>query len=188
MFKRVVTVAALAVLVAACSPQKAAAPVAGAVKYNTDLDMKEFMGHVIDPASFGYWKGSGEEVTVAGDKPLAPTTTEGWEALETSAAVLIEAGNMLQLPGRAREPSADWNKWSQRLTAEAVLAKQAAFKHDEKGVFVAGAAVYEVCTGCHKEYVIDPGIKANGPAKGDPLPDWPSDTKAKQAAFSAEHK
>lgn len=184
--KRLVTVAACAALLVACSPQKPAAPVSLA-KYNTDaLDMKEFMGHVVDPASFAYWKGSGTEETAKGTKDLTPTTDEGWEQMETAAAVLIEAGNALQLPGRPRAPEADFDKFAQQLTAEAILAKAAAEKHDKAGVYTEGAKVYLICTACHKEYVIDPGIKANGPAQGAPLPDWPADVKAKQQSYKSK--
>ncbi len=181
--KRLITFAACAALLAACSPQKPAPPPSLA-KYNTDaLDMKEFMGHVVDPASFAYWKGSGTEETAKGTKDLSPTTDEGWEQMETAAAVLIEAGNALQLPGRPRAPEADFDKFAQQLTAEAVLAKAAAEKHDKAATYAEGAKVYLICTACHKEYVIDPGIKANGPAQGNPLPEWPADIKAKQQKF-----
>lgn len=187
--KRLVTFAACAAVLAACSPQKAAKPAAPAsvAKYNTDaLPMAEFMGHVVDPASFAYWKGSGTEETSHGTKDLTPTTEEGWEAMETAAAVLVEAGNALQLPGRPRAPEADWDRFAQQLSAEAVLAKAAAGKHDKAGVYSEGAKVYQICTACHKEYVIDPDIKANGPAQGAPLPDWPADVKAKQQTYSAK--
>lgn len=182
-----------AALLAACSPQKTAQPKAGGpiqlspmAKLNTDLPMDEFMGHVVDPAAFVYWKGSGEEITAKGAKDLAPTTDEGWEALESAAATLIEAGNMMQLPGRERHlpdhPDSDWYKHAQALTRLAVIAKAAAAKHDEAAVYKAGADLYTECTACHEEYVIQPQIKANGPAKGNPLPDWPADIKAKMAA------
>lgn len=184
--QRLIILAASVALLAACSPSKPAPP-AVVAKFNTDaLPMPEFMGHVVDPASFAYWKGSGTEETAKGTRELAPTNAEGWEAMETAAAVLIEAGNALQLPGRARAPEADWNRLAQALTAEAILAKEAAGKHDKQGVYVEGAKLYQVCTACHKEYVIDPGIKANGPAKGDPLPDWPSDVAAKQKSYQAK--
>ena len=177
------------VLLLSCQPRKPAETVAasavGAPKYNIDaLPMPEFMGHVVDPASFAYWKGSGTEETKTGVKDLSPTTDEGWETMETAAAVLIEAGNALQLPGRERP--GNWYKYAQALTAEAILAKDAAGKHDKKATYEEGAKVYLICTSCHKEYVIDPGIKANGPAKGNPLPDWPADIKAKQKAFESK--
>lgn len=175
-----------AALLAACSPAQNSKPPASAQatgaaapKYNTDLKMNELMGHVIDPASFTYWKGSGTEVTAKGERDLSPTTNEGWEQLENGAAILIEAGNLLQLPGRTRDPVDHWNRYAQDLTARAIAAKSAAEKHDKQGVFQEGARLYEVCTACHKEYVIDPDIKANGPAKGNPLPPWPNTTGVK---------
>jgi hypothetical protein len=186
ILKRFATFAACAALLAACSQQKTTPPAApaGVAKFNVDaLPMPEFMGHVVDPASFAYWKGSGTEETGKGTKDLSPTTEEGWEAMESAAATLIEAGNALQLPGRARAPEADWYRFAQQLTAEAILAKAAAEKHDKEGTYSEGAKLYQICTACHKEYVIDPGIKANGPAQGAPLPDWPADVKAKQQTY-----
>lgn len=177
--KRYLTLAAAAAMLAACSPHKPAQPAAAApstpAKFNTDLPMDELMGHVVDPASFTYWKGSGEEVTSAGTKDLSPTTQEGWESLESAAASLIEVGNMLQLPGRPRTPEGDWNRYAQQLTAEAVQGKAAAEKHDKQAVFTAGARIYQVCTACHKEYVIDPQLKAQGGEPPGKLPDIPAD-------------
>jgi hypothetical protein len=194
--KRLVTVAACAVLpialVLGCSPQKPAAPPSLA-KYNTDaLPLPEFMDHVVDPAAFAYWKGSGTVVTAKGDKDLTPTTDQGWEDMESAAAVLIEAGNALQLPGRPRapiqipgkpmKPAGDFYKFAQQLTAEAVLAKAAAEKHDKAGVYSEGAKIYLICTACHSEYI----LANNVAAQGNPLPDWPADVKAKQQAYKAK--
>ena len=192
--KRFLTFAAAAALLTACSPHKAETQKGVALspmaKLDTSLDMPEFMGHVVDPAAFVYWGGSGSEETASGTKDLSPTTDEGWEKLESAAASLIEAGNMLQMPGRERHlpdaPDSDWYKHAQQLTKLAVVAKAAAAKHDKDGVYKAGADLYEECTACHEEYVIQPQIKANGPAKGNPLPDWPADVKAKQQAYDAK--
>jgi hypothetical protein len=179
----------MSLLLAGCNQKPAEAP----AKYNIDaLAMPEFMGHVVDPASFAYWAGSGTEETAEGTKQLAPTTEEGWEKLETAAAVLIEAGNDLQLPGRPRNipgdaPQAEWMKFAQALTAEAILAKAVAEKKDSNGVYVEGAKLYEICTACHKKYVIDPMLKAGGRPIGTPLPDWPADVKAKQEQLERSH-
>lgn len=176
--KRVITVAACMAALAACSPQKEAAPKASAQpKFNTDLPMTEFMGHVVDPAAFMYWKGSGTEIDATGEHDLSPTTDEGWENLVTGATILMEAGNMLQLPGRVRAPEADWNRYAQQLTERAAIARAAAEKHDKKGVFDEGGHVYEVCVACHEQFVIQPEIRANGPAEGNPLPPIPDQKK-----------
>jgi hypothetical protein len=34
-----------------------------------------------------------------------------------------------------------------------------------------------VCVACHEQFVIEPELKANGPAKGDPLPTLPEAKK-----------
>ncbi len=173
--KSLILIAAGAALLTACSPGKPAAPKAPSqAKFNTDLPMTEFMGHFVDPAAFMYWKGSGIELTEKGERDLSPTTDEGWDVLISGATMLVEAGNILQLPGRTRAPEADWNKYAQMLTDRALIARAAAEKHDKKAVFDEGGKVYEVCVACHEQFVIQPDLKANGPAKGDPLPVLPS--------------
>lgn len=176
--KRLAPIIAAAALLAACSPQKEAAQKAAAggpvaTRFNTDLPMAEFMGHVVDPAAFMYWKGSGVDVTEKGERDLSPTTDEGWDVLVSGASILVEAGNMMQLPGRVRAPEADWNRYAQMLTDRAMIARAAAEKHDRKAVFDEGGRVFEVCVACHEQFVVQPGLKANGPAKADPLPPLP---------------
>lgn len=184
--KRIIAMAATAVLLTACN-QKPAAPAAGAPKYDAGLAVNEIMGHMIDPGAFMYWKSTGEEVTEAGTRSLAPTTDEGWEKMVSGATIVAEAGNALQLPGRAVAPEADWNRYAQQLTAQALVARAAADKHDPKAVFEEGAKLYQVCVACHKQYVIDPMVKeqaATGGLVHDPLPDWPADVKARQEAYA----
>ncbi len=182
--------AAVAVVLTACS-QTPAAPPAGAVKFDTSLTVTELMGHMIDPGSFMYWNATGEEVTEAGTTSKAPTTDEGWENMVTGVTIVAEAGNALQLPGRAIAPEADWNRYARQLTAQALVARAAADKHDAKLTTEEGAKLYQVCVACHKQYVIDPMVKEqdkHGGAVHDPLPDWPADIKKKQDAFEAAAK
>ncbi len=166
--------AAAAALLAACSPGKPAATTgAAAVKFNTDLPMTEFMGHVVDPAAFLYWNNSGSVITAEGEKDRYPTTDEGWDVLVTGASTLVEAGNMLQLPHRVREPAADWNRHAQMLSDRAMTARAAAEKHDKQAVFDEGGRIYEACVACHEQFIIEPELKANGPAQANPLPALP---------------
>src|SRR5579862_6632839 len=121
ILKRILTAAACVALplslLLACQPKPASL-----AKYNTDaLDLKAFMANVVDPNSDALWAASGTEETAAGMKDNTPTTEAGWEAMRSQAAVLIEAGNMLQLPGRPRAPEADFYKYAQQLTAQAIL-------------------------------------------------------------------
>lgn len=158
-------------LAAGCTPGK---PVqTKGAKFNTDLPMTEFMGHFVDPAAFMYWDNSGTVVDEKGEHSRYPTTDEGWDVLVTGATMLVEAGNLLQMPGRTREPEAQWNKYAQMLSERALLARAAAEKHDQKAVFDEGGRVYEVCVACHEQFIVQPDLKANGAPKADPLPDVP---------------
>ena len=176
--KHLLTLAAFAVALSACSPGKPDGPkISAGAKFNTELPMSEFMGHFVDPAAFMYWKASGTDITEAGERDLSPTTDEGWDVPVTGATMLMEAGNALQLPGRTRAPEADWIKYAQLLTERAGIARTAAEKHDKKAVFDEGGRVYEVCVACHEQFVIAPELKANGPASGAPLPSVPGAKK-----------
>ncbi|MFX9711436.1 hypothetical protein ABTO94_20245, partial [Acinetobacter baumannii] len=46
----------------------------GKPKYNLSLDMKEMMGHVVDPGAWAFWKATGTEETAKGTRSLSPTT------------------------------------------------------------------------------------------------------------------
>jgi hypothetical protein len=162
-----------AVALAGCSPKAPAAGGAASAKLDTTLPMTELMGHVIDPAAFMYWKNSGTVVDAAGEHDLSPTTDEGWETLVTGATIVAEAGNLLQIEGRARAPEADWNRYAQQLTAQAKVARAAAEQHDKAAVFAEGGKLYEVCVACHEQFVIKPQLEASGPAEGAPLPEAP---------------
>ena len=123
------------------------------------LDMQELMIHVIDPAAFAFWRGSGFELTEEGERDLSPTTEEGWKVVEDGAATVAEAGNLLMLPGRAREPADEWNKYAKLLTQRALEAKAAAEAKDKKALFDTGGRLYEVCVACHEKYVIQPALE-----------------------------
>jgi hypothetical protein len=185
--KRLLTVAACAALplslLMACQPKPPADP----AKYNTQaLDLKAFMANVVDPNSDALWAASGTVETATGVKDNTPTTEEGWAAMRSQAAVLIEAGNALQLPGRPREPSADFYKYAQQLTAQSILVKAAVDKRDKQAIYDEGAKLYLICTACHAEYLITPLIKSGGRPAGT-LPNWPADIDAKQKSYVAAH-
>mgnify|MGYP006274946163 FL=1 len=164
--KRFVAIAGLVALAACSGPGGSSAP-PGGVKFDTSLPMNEFMAHVVDPAAQAYWKGSGIELTQAGEKDLSPKDEAGWEALVTAASTVLEAGNALQLPGRARAPEVEWNRLAQEMTARALDARKAADAHDKQAVFDTGGRLYETCVACHAKYVIGPAVP------GKPLPSVP---------------
>lgn len=165
--KKLLFAAICAGLLAGCSPAKKDE----AAAYNTTLDMKEVMGHVVDPAAQAIWRSSGFVDTAKGTRNLRPTTDEGWEAAETGAVGIVEAGNLLKLPGRARDDG-DWMKFATRLSEAGLLNLTAIAAKDDNAMFEAGGKLYEVCTACHEKYLI-PYLDADGqvdPSKMPPIP------------------
>lgn len=151
-------------------------------QYNLGLDMKELMGHVVDPAAWAFWRASGTVTTETGERSLTPTTEAGWDAAESGAAQIAEAGNLLLLPGRRRDEG-DWVRFSQTLSRQGLEAKAAVEAKDTRRMFEAGAAIYQTCTACHAKYVMPYLPPATG--KPAPLPEWPKDVQEKQSRFTA---
>jgi hypothetical protein len=142
---RIALITGVAAVLASCQQQPG---------FNTSkISTTELMAHVIDPAAYAFWRGSGQVITEAGVQDLAPTTPEGWKAVEDGATTLAEAGNLLMLPGRPRPPEAQWNKYAKQLTERALEAREATVRQDNQAIFDTGGKVYEVCVACHAKYI-----------------------------------
>ncbi|MEX0619366.1 MAG: hypothetical protein WDZ76_03355 [Pseudohongiellaceae bacterium] len=147
-------------LLASCSDSAENATGAGGgqaadANYNTTLDMAEIMNSVLEPPSDILWDSAGWIMSDAGYEELYPTTDEGWNYVRQQAAIIVETGNILALPGRALDGDA-WMVYSEGLSEAGLLAMRAAESRDEEAFFQAGAQLYSVCTACHQAY--DPEI------------------------------
>ena len=122
-----------------------------ASRYNTTLNMQQLMALVLEPASDVLWDSGGWVLDAAGYEELYPTTDEGWDYVRAQAAVVVETGNLMALPGRAVDNDA-WMIYSQGLSEAGLRAMAAAEARDEEEFFQAGAQLYSVCTACHQGY------------------------------------
>ncbi len=140
-------------LLSACSaPEETATnDAAGDSAFNTELTVKDVMALVLEPASDILWDSGGWVLDASGYEELYPTTDEGWDYVRAQAAVVVESGNMLALPGRAEDGDA-WMIYAEGLSSAGILAMQAAATHNEEDFFQAGAQLYSVCTACHQAY------------------------------------
>lgn len=142
-----------------CGPsEQATSPTeqAGSSPFKLSGDVKHIMQWVLDPAVDGVWDSAGSIITAAGTRELAPTTDEGWLAVEHSAAVVAASGNLLLMPGRAVDDEG-WRNISQGLVEAGLLAQAAAKNQDSDALFDAGGQIYRVCKACHSVYVQDDG-------------------------------
>lgn len=146
-------------LLGACSDSAddAAAQVTPEPAFDTTLTMQELMAFVLEPAADGLWSTAGWVEDRDGYRELYPTTDEGWEHVVASAAMVAEAGNLLNLPGRALDNDA-WMVYSEGLTQAGFRAMAAATARNKEDLFQAGADIYSVCSACHQAY--DPDINS----------------------------
>ena len=137
--------------VSGCSEQQPEEEAMIDINYNTALNVQQVMNLVLEPASDVLWDSAGWVMDAAGYEDLYPTTDEGWEYVRAQAAIVVESGNMLALPGRAEDDDA-WMIYSQGLSEAGILAMEAAAEKNEEDFFQAGAQLYSVCTACHQAY------------------------------------
>ena len=85
----------------------------------------------------------------------APQGDQEWKTVQDSALTLAEAGNLLLLPGRAKD-SGDWVKFSKQLITQGAKAFQAANARDAKSLEGIGNDIDDVCETCHAKYLPKP--------------------------------
>ncbi|HEV7385719.1 MAG TPA: hypothetical protein VGN89_12625 [Phenylobacterium sp.] len=145
---------ALPALAQAPAPAKAAAPAPAARP--TLLSVKEVMRRIVNPAAETYWAHSGVVDDEKGSNDRAPTTQAEWDISINSAAELAEAGNLLMMEGRARDPNGPWMKYAQALNSAGIAGMAAATAKDHDKTFDAGSAIYNACFECHGRYIPRP--------------------------------
>ena len=122
----------------------------------TLLSVREVMRHIVNPAAETYWKHTGVIDTEAGSDDRTPTAEADWKETVDAAAQVMEAGNLLMLEGRARDPDGPWMKYAQALVDAGAEGMQAAQAKDAEKVFDAGSHIYNACYNCHGKYIPRP--------------------------------
>ena len=143
----------ISLLLTACGQQEQAAP-EKSIPFKPTGDVKHLMQWVLDPAADHLWDSAGSIITAEGTEDLAPTSDEAWLAVQHSAVVVAEAGNLLLMPGVAEDDGA-WQDISLGLIEAGLRAKSAAEAHDAEALFDAGGQLYRVCLSCHAIYIKD---------------------------------
>ena len=121
-------------LLVGCSNEQSEELAAAEAVYNTQLDTQQIMSLVLEPASDILWDSAGWVMDAAGYEDLYPTTDEGWDFVRAQAAIVVESGNMLALPGRAEDNDA-WMIYSEGLSEAGLLAMKAAAEQNEEDFF-----------------------------------------------------
>jgi len=84
-----------------------------------------------------------------------PKTEEEWATLQNNALNLAETGNLLLLPGRAKDKG-EWAKHAAALVETGSQAFKAARAKDSKALEEIGNRIDDTCEACHAKYLPKP--------------------------------
>ena len=150
--KHIATTLLLAATLISCSEQASEAPPETTSNYNLSLNMIDFMNYVLEPVADSLWRSAGWiDDEIEGYYELYPTDDEGWHRVKDQAAMIVEAGNAMMLPGRALDQNA-WVTYSQAMSTVGLNMMRAADEQSQEDLFQTGAQLYSVCTACHQAY------------------------------------
>lgn len=113
----------------------------------------EIMEGVVAPPAEVIWTSVSTVVDADGVHENVPQNDAEWEVVEHAAVALAESTNLLLLEGRAREGG--WTAHLDDLVTAALAVREAAVDQSSEAVFETGEQVYDACTACHEEYIIE---------------------------------
>lgn len=156
--------------------------------YTPTATVKDLMLSLVDPSADVVWESVTTVVTPTGIEEKAPTTEEEWTAMRAGAIRLVEAPNLLMMPGRhvarpgekSEAPGVElepaemevlidkdregWNKRAMALRDAGMTMLQAIESRDRERIFDAGDQLEVACENCHLNYwypnqVLPPGYQ-----------------------------
>jgi hypothetical protein len=145
-------------------------------EYRTTATVKDIMDALVDPGSDYIWDSVETVVSAKGTEEKAPHTDEDWKQVRNHAIMLLEATNLLQIPGRhvakagekAEDPKvelspdqieesinkdrASWINYAHGLHDATMEAFKAIEAKDAEGLLNAGDGIDNACEKCHLQY------------------------------------
>ena len=181
-------VALAATVLTSCAtdaPAPSAPPLPG---FQPTASVEDIMRSMVDPSADAIWDAVVTTVTEAGVEEVRPQTEEDWLALEHSAIMLVEAGNLLLIDGRpiAREGSVSelpgfdlepdqiavrvadnrdtWMRLARELHDAGVVMLDAVRARDVDALLEGGDRLDVACESCHSRfwYPGQPGKRRRG--------------------------
>lgn len=144
-------------------------------EYRPTTTIRDLMDGMVDPAADTIWNSVSTTITKKGTEEKAPHTDEEWGTVRHSAIALVEASNLLQIPGRhvalpgqrneqgielqpeqiealINQDRQSWIKFAHGLHDAATEALHAADARDPAKVLESGDAIDSACEHCHQNY------------------------------------
>jgi hypothetical protein len=167
-----------AMLASSCQskPAEPTPPAAPQPPYTTTATVKDIMLHIVDPAGDMVWDSVATVIDKSGLHETIPKTDEEWGKVRSGLVMLMEASNLLMIPGRhvARpgekseapgvelEPSEmeelinkdreSWNQHAKDLHNISAKVMAVVDAKDAQKLFDIGEDIDRACENCHKQY------------------------------------
>jgi hypothetical protein len=145
-------------------------------EFQPTATVKDIMDSIVDPNADFVWDSVEVVVTIEGTEEKAPKTDDDWKALRRHAIALLEASNLLLVPGRQiakpgekaedarvdlepeeieariKQDPAAWAVGAHGLHDATLESLKAIEARDVKGLLNAGDALDQSCETCHRKY------------------------------------
>ncbi|MFN7915185.1 MAG: hypothetical protein U0Q55_07580 [Vicinamibacterales bacterium] len=163
-------------LALACAVLSACSSPAPSTAFRTTATVKDIMDSIVDPSSDAIWDSVEIIATLDGVEHKQPRTDDDWKALRREAITLVEASNLLLIPGRhvakpgekaedARvdlhpeevealiaKDAAAWTTRAHGLHDAAMESLKAIDAKDVNALMNAGETLDASCESCHRNY------------------------------------
>jgi hypothetical protein len=161
----------------ACSSNRSTPPAASPqTEFRTTATIKDIMDSLVDPSADEIWESVATVVDASGVHDKYPRTDDEWKAVRRDAIRLLEATNLLQMPGRLvakhgeksenpgielepeemekliNDDRATFHKRAQGLHDSVMATFKAIEAKDKDALLASGAAIDEACEKCHMTY------------------------------------
>ncbi|HEY7450807.1 MAG TPA: hypothetical protein VH702_21805 [Vicinamibacterales bacterium] len=118
--------------------------------------LHEVMEGSVAPPAEVIWDSVSTIVDEKGIHEHFPQNDVEWEIVEHAAIALAETSNLLMMEGRAKD-TGNWLKYSQQLAETSMQAAEAARAKNTEQILETGEKIYDVCTACHMQYIVENG-------------------------------
>lgn len=113
--------------------------------------VKQIMAAITGPSALVVYNSVGTIVNLEGVKEIAPQNDEEWASVASSAAALVESGNLLLIGNRVVD-NGDWVTMTREMIEKGTTALKAAEAKSKDGLLDAGGALNATCDNCHAKY------------------------------------
>lgn len=177
-------------LLQGCAPKSTDTQTAEpATPFLVKTTLREIMDAEVDPAADALWDSVAFTATLQGERENRPETPQQWQAIRRNAITLLEATNLIVMPGRRIAPAgmtpppgeldpallqrkletnrAQFAAYAQVLRGLALQAIDAIDAKDPQKLFELGGAIDSACEACHVVFWYPP---EGGAAPQNPSP------------------